>query len=250
MCTLVASVVFQERFGLNAAISGAFRSAGGVGVFLGMALLPAGASDEERFQRGRAWRLLATILCKPYKLACVMAFWTLLSIGMAMPNVVVAATAQVSMGIANALMNRAVSEICLFFCLGDGGVFLKMQVRRTLSDAFGGGLACLLGPIVYDIFDAEGPFFMGAGLAAATCIIFVIVFCRRDGWGRTPAQRPSKRPALRKPGAGGGTKAADGRSSKESKGAKPPQATEPPNGTPATASFLESEDSFTEGWDR
>lgn len=41
-----------------------------------------------------------------------------------------------------------------------------MQVRRTLSDAFGGGLACLLGPIVYDIFDAEGPFFMGAGLAA------------------------------------------------------------------------------------
>ncbi|CAK9071789.1 unnamed protein product [Durusdinium trenchii] len=181
MCTLVASVVFQERFGLNAAISGAFRSAGGVGVFLGMALLPAGASDEERFQRGRAWRLLATILCKPYKLACVMAFWTLLSIGMAMPNVVVAATAQVSMGIANALMNRAVSEICLFFCLGDGGVFLKMQVRRTLSDAFGGGLACLLGPIVYDIFDAEGPFFMGAGLAAATCIIFVIVFLQ-EGW--------------------------------------------------------------------
>ena len=27
----------------------------------GMALLPAGASDEERFQRGRAWRLLATV---------------------------------------------------------------------------------------------------------------------------------------------------------------------------------------------
>ncbi|CAK9066494.1 Uncharacterized protein SCF082_LOCUS33838 [Durusdinium trenchii] len=193
MCTLVASVVFQERFGLNAAISGAFRSAGGVGVFLGMALLPAGASDEERFQRGRAWRLLATILCKPYKLACVMAFWTLLSIGMAMPNVVVAATAQVSMGIANALMNRAVSEICLFFCLGDGGVFLKMQVRRTLSDAFGGGLACLLGPIVYDIFDAEGPFFMGAGLAAATCIIFVIVFCRRDGWGRSLEDAEARR---------------------------------------------------------
>ena len=26
-----------------------------------------------------------------------------------------------------ALTNRAVSEMCLFFCLGDGGIFLKMS---------------------------------------------------------------------------------------------------------------------------
>ena len=74
----------------------------------------------------------AEILCKPYKLACVMAFWTLLSIGMAMPNVVVAATAQVSMGIANALMNRAVSEICLFFCFSD----LKKEKDILISHVF------------------------------------------------------------------------------------------------------------------
>ena len=91
-----------------------------------------------------------------------MAFWGILSLGMAIPNVFVASTAQVFMGVAMALSNRAVSEMCLFFCLGDGGIFLKMQVRRSLSDAFGGGLACLLGPIIYENFGAMGPFLAGA----------------------------------------------------------------------------------------
>ena len=42
------------------------------------------------------------------------------------------------------------------------------QVRRSLSDAFGGGLACLLGPIILDLYGAQGPFFAGATLALAT----------------------------------------------------------------------------------
>ena len=197
-------MIFQELFGLNAAISGALRSTGGIAAVIGMALIPAGASDEERFdpERNILWRLLATILCKPYKLAALMVFWGILSLGMATPNIFVAATAQILMGLAVAVTNRAVSEMCLFFCLGDGTIFLKMQVRRTLSDALGGGLACLLGPIIYESLGAQGPFFVGASLAFLVCFLYLITFCRRVGWGRSledaEAARARRRGTVRK----------------------------------------------------
>lgn len=123
MSTLVAAVVFQEQFGLNAAISGALRSAGGVAAVIGMAVMPQSPTDEEMWDAERhiCARLLATaprrhgvsvpfgpvakalgaakqVRTKPYKLSFVLAFWGTLSVGMATPNVVIAATSQVFMG--------------------------------------------------------------------------------------------------------------------------------------------------------
>ena len=198
------AVFFAEQHGWTSATwAGLAQTSGDV---LGAMIMQfqarcAGSSEEDGFD-GHAWRrLLHALTAKPYTASWILLFWAILNLALTAPSLPVAVTAQVVMGTVFVLSMQATTKMNLFFSLGDGGVFLALQVLRQNSESCGSALAALVSLLLYEHVHPLAPFWLTAGVSILIFVLYTLGFCKRVGFGKsldTAEEERSQRKGLKR----------------------------------------------------
>ena len=77
-------------------------------------------------------------LMQPYNVSWFLVAWVLCNLGMAMPPLFIAVTAQVIMGTVFVYATKAATDLNLYYSMGDTEVFLTMQVYCKNVECFAG----------------------------------------------------------------------------------------------------------------
>eukprot|EP00913_Durusdinium_trenchii_P030538 g28606.t1 len=137
---------------------------------------------------------------QPYNLSWLLFFWILCSAGMCAPPLAVAVIAQILMGTVFVYCSKTVTDLNLFYSLGDPDVYLTLQVYCKNADAVGGCTSCFVALLLYDAsfvtiaqmwrraaqddtVSPFAPFAVAAGFSTLMFVLYTAGFCHRLGFG-------------------------------------------------------------------
>ncbi|CAK9025092.1 unnamed protein product [Durusdinium trenchii] len=120
---------------------------------------------------------------QPYNLSWLLFFWILCSAGMCAPPLAVAVIAQILMGTVFVYCSKTVTDLNLFYSLGDPDVYLTLQVYCKNADAVGGCTSCFVALLLYDTVSPFAPFAVAAGFSTLMFVLYTAGFCHRLGFG-------------------------------------------------------------------
>ncbi|CAE7303320.1 unnamed protein product [Symbiodinium microadriaticum] len=182
------AVFFAEQHGWQSATwAGLAQTSGDVlgTVIMNFQSRCAVASEEDGFDGGRCRWLWYSLTAKPYTASWILLAWAILNLALTAPSLPAAVAAQVVMGTVFVLSMQAATKMNLFYSLGDGDVFLALQVMRQNFESFGSALAALVSLLLYERVHPLAPFWLTAGVSLLILLLYTLAFCRRVGFGKS-----------------------------------------------------------------
>ena len=182
------AVFFAEQHGWTSATwAGLAQTSGDVLGTLIMQLQSrcAAATEEDGFDGHRCQRLWYSLTAKPYTASWILLFWAILNFALTAPSLPIAVAAQVVMGTVFVLSMQTATKMNLFFSLGDGDVFLALQVMRQNFESFGSALAALVSLLLYERVHPLSPFWLTAAVSLLVLLVYTLAFCKRVGFGKS-----------------------------------------------------------------
>lgn len=119
----------------------------------------------------------------PYLLVVFVLGWAICNAGLAVPLLALGIASQVLMGTVYVFTMKGITDLNLFYSLGDSKAFLQLQVQCKNADAIGCLLAGGLSFPLYE-FNPIAPFVLCSGVSLLTFIVVTIGFCCRVGFGQ------------------------------------------------------------------
>lgn len=197
----VYAVYFREQHNWQSATwAGVAQTAGDLLAAFTMSIFKGGARPDLDDYEGirRYWM---AIRAQPYNMSCLLFWWIILSAAIMAPNLAVAVAAQVVMGTVYVFFAKTLTDLNLFFSLGESEIFMKLQVQCRNADSLAVLIASSCGLTMYENFFPESPFLLSFGLACFVFSIFTAGFCHRLGFGidiETAEERRARRKGLRR----------------------------------------------------
>lgn len=194
------AIFFAEQHGwANATWAGICQTSGDLFAGLVMGLLKniPGASLDELEGIRKLWH---GMIAHPYLLVVFSFGWAILNAGLCVPSLPVAIASQVIMGTLYVFSTKGVTDLNRFYSLGDPKVFLQLQVQCKNMDAIG----CLVaGGCSFPLYEYNpiAPYVLCSGVSLLSCIVVMIGFCCRIGFGNdieTAEARRARRLGLRR----------------------------------------------------
>lgn len=176
------AIFFKEQHGwMSATWAGICQTAGDLFAAFMMRIFPAGERSELSEMSGIRW-FFHSATSQPYNLVLLALGWVTLNAGLCVPALPVAIASQVIMGTLYVYAMKAVTDMNLFYSLGDTKVFLQLQVQCRNADTLGNMLSGYFALALYEI-NPLFPFVFATGLSIVTCITVMLGFCSRLGFG-------------------------------------------------------------------
>ena len=104
---------------------------------------------------------------------------------MVMPNIFLAVGSQILMGTVYVFSFGAATDMALFFSLGDGNIFMTLQLLKQHGESIGSGIACFASTFLYDALDPNAPFVFTGCFSFLVAIYYTAAFYSRDGFGKS-----------------------------------------------------------------
>ena len=142
-------------------------------------------TEEDGFAGSPCQWLWYSLTAKPYTASWILLFWVILNLALTAPSLPAAVAAQVVMGTVFVLSMQTATKMNLFFSLGDGDVFLALQVLRQNFESFGSALAALVSLLLYERVHPLAPFWLTAGVSLLILLFYTLAFCKRVGFGQS-----------------------------------------------------------------
>ena len=140
------AIYFKEYHGWDAAVWASLaQTSGDLFAAIIMKAIP-DRVDEEVEDVG----LLKRLRMQPYNLSCLLFCWIICNAGMISPLLAIAVIAQIFMGTVFVYTVKMMSDLNLFYSLGDSDMFMKFTGYCKNAEALGACAATLLGPLLYD----------------------------------------------------------------------------------------------------
>lgn len=165
------------------------QSAGDVTAAIAMQVIPFFCNNElNEFNEqdpedlGCVRRFLRHITSQPYNLSWILALWVLFNLGLISPVLSLAIVSQVLMGTVYVYSSKWVTDMNLFYSLGDAKVFMTLQVYCRNAEALGGSVAGLWAVWLFTL-DPMAPYSFSVAMAGVLFVIYTVGFCRRLGFG-------------------------------------------------------------------
>lgn len=194
------AIFFKEQHGWTSATwAGICQTSGDLFAAFMMGCLSGGQRAELSEVEGIRW-LFYSATSQPYNLVLFALAWVTLDAGLCVPVLPVAVASQVIMGTVYVYAMKAVTDMNLFYSLGDSKVFMQLQVQCRNADTLGNMLSGYLTLALYEM-DPLFPYFFSTGLSIFTCITVMLGFYCRVGFGldieTAEARRSQKRGMIR-----------------------------------------------------
>ncbi|CAE7256457.1 unnamed protein product [Symbiodinium sp. CCMP2592] len=191
------AVFFREHHGWTSATwAGVCQTAGDI---LGALMLNVSAylssenGEEEGFKaKGCKW-LWHSLTSHPYWYTLLTLAWGVLSFLMVMPNIFLAVGSQILMGTVYVYSFGAATDMALFFSLGDGSIFMTLQLLKRHGESIGSGIACFASTFLYDALDPNAPFIFTGCFSFLVAIYYTAAFYSRDGFGKSLEEAEASR---------------------------------------------------------
>ena len=150
------AIYFKEYHNWDAATWASLaQTAGDLTAAIMMKVLPNNV-DEEVEEVG----VLKRLTMQPYNLSCLLVCWVFCNAGMISPLLPIAVTAQIVMGTVYVYTLKMISDLNLFYSLGDSDMFLKFAVYCKNAEALAACVASFFGPFLYEQVSLFGLCFM------------------------------------------------------------------------------------------
>lgn len=167
----------------QASLASVAQTAGDVMAAIAMQVVPfLFTSEYDLDELGCFQRCLHHMTAQPYNLSFILATWVLFNLGMMSPILPLAIAAQVLMGTTYVYSIKWMTDINLFYSLGDSKVFMALQVYCRSAESLGGIFAGILGTTLFTL-DPSAPFAFNASLSCVTLLVYTTGFCARLGIG-------------------------------------------------------------------
>lgn len=142
-----------------------------------------GPDDPQDFGRfGCVRRFLRPATSQPYNLSWILALWVLFNLGLISPVLSLAIVSQVLMGTVYVYSSKCVTDMNLFYSLGDAKLFMTLQVYCRNAEALGGSVAGLWAVWLFTL-DPMAPYSFSVAMAGVLFVVYTVGFCRRLGFG-------------------------------------------------------------------
>ncbi|CAJ1417358.1 unnamed protein product [Effrenium voratum] len=198
------ALFFKEQHGWNQATwSGLAQTSGDVLAAVLMKIVPymRFGNLEDGFQKGGWRRFVATICLPPYSAAAMCFYWMACNVGMIVPSLVVAVTAQVLMGTVFVVSIQQTQDMLVTYSLGDENVFARMSVLSKNFEAIGSAFGGCFGLLLYQEVGPASPFVLCATISALVGIMILLGFGARraksGGRGGRARRLPRRTPPWR-----------------------------------------------------
>ena len=195
------AVYFREQHNWKSATwAGVAQTAGDLLAAIAMSIFKGGERPDLDDYEGirRHWM---AIRAQPYNMSCLLFWWIILTALIMAPNLVAAVAAQVVMGTVYVFFAKTLTDLNLFFSLGESDIFMKLQVQCRNADSFAVLIASSGGLTLYENFFPESPFVVAFGVACTVFTVFTLGFCHRLGFGvdiETAEEQRARRLGLRR----------------------------------------------------
>ncbi|CAE7363707.1 unnamed protein product [Symbiodinium sp. CCMP2456] len=190
------AVFFAEQHGWQSATwAGLAQTSGDVlgTIIMNFQSRCAVASEEDGFDGDRCQWLWYSLTAKPYTASWILLSWAILNLALTAPSLPAAVAAQVVMGTVFVFSMQAATKMNLFYSLGDGDVFLALQVMRQNFESFGSALAALVSLLLYERVHPLAPFWLTAGVSLLILLLYTLAFCKRVGFGESLDMKEEQR---------------------------------------------------------
>jgi len=178
------AIFFKEGHNWNeATLAGVAQTAGDLTAAIMMQVIPFFVShDYDPIELDCFRRFLHHLTSQPYNLSFILFTWVLFNGGMIVPVLPVAITAQVLMGTTFVYTSKWITDMNLFYSMGDSKLFMTLQILCSNAHALGGSLGGLLGGLLYTL-NPVAPFICSCAVACVVFVIYTAGFCARLGFG-------------------------------------------------------------------
>jgi len=197
----VYAVYFREQHNwMSATWAGVAQTAGDLLAAFTMSIFKGGERPDLDDYEGirRYWM---AIRAQPYNMSCLLFWWIILTAAIMAPNLIAAVAAQVVMGTVYVFFAKTLTDLNLFFSLGESDIFMKLQVQCRNADSVAVLIASSCGLTLYENFFPESPFLVAFGVACFVFLVFTVGFCHRLGFGvdiETAEERRARRMGIRR----------------------------------------------------
>lgn len=191
------AIYFKDEHDWNeATLAGLAQTAGDLTAAIMMQVIPAFVSDDYDPDSLDCFRrFLHHVTSQPYNLSFILFTWVLFNSGMVSPILAVAITAQILMGTTYVYTSKWMTDMNLFYSMGDSKLFMNLQVLVQNAHSLGGSIGGILGNFLYTL-DPVAPFIFTSAMACVIFLIYTAGFCARLGFGddiETAEEKRSRR---------------------------------------------------------